>query len=350
MLRITGKNDDAVRTLTKGLTSAEATVRRASADAVGRAGQGASPLVDGLAAVLQDQNIQTRRAAVRAVATLGPIATKAGSALVPLLNESGLMIEAADALGRIGPAARPVPASLAKMLGADQPAAVRMAALRAMSQIGGPEARPAVDYIIQTLPAMEEIEAYNMEIYLALLGPMAADAIPVSQSTKLANPVLPTATLWAIKSDSLPWQFKGNGGRGGFPGFGGGPPRMGGGPMGMGFDINSTMYVAYFRELGERLHPVAVMLLKQLQEGKGNDVPAWGYKLLACAPSESIAQLSALLASDNLATREGATVAIGYMGNAAFPAQAKLQAALDKAPTEREKRLVEWALREISAD
>jgi hypothetical protein len=38
------------------------------------------------------------------------------------------------------------------------------------------------------------------------------------------------------------------------------------------------------------------------------------------------------------------------MGNAAFPAQAKLQAALDKAPTEREKRLVEWALREISAD
>jgi hypothetical protein len=57
-----------------------------------------------------------------------------------------------------------------------------------------------------------------------------------------------------------------------------------------------------------------------------------------------------LLASDNLATREGATVAIGYMGNAAFPAQAKLQAALDKAPTEREKRLVEWALREISAD
>jgi hypothetical protein len=350
LLRITGKNDDAVRTLTKGLTSADAAVRRASADAVGRAGQGASPLVDGLAAVLQDQNIQTRRAAVRAVATLGPIATKARSALVPLLNESGLMIEAADALGRIGPAARPVPASLAKMLGADQPAAVRMAALRAMSQIGGPEARPAVDYIIQTLPAMEEIEAYNMEIYLALLGPMAADAIPVSQSTKLANPVLPTATLWAIKSDSLPWPFKGNGGRGGFPGFGGGPPRMGGGPMGMGFDINSTMYVAYFRELGERLHPVAVMLLKQLQEGKGNDVPAWGYKLLACAPSESIAQLSALLASDNLATREGATVAIGYMGNAAFPAQAKLQAALDKAPTEREKRLVEWALREISAD
>ena len=357
LLRITGKNDDAVNLLTKGLASADAAVRRAAADAVGRAGQGAAPLVGRLAAVLQDQNIQTRRAAVRAVATLGPIATSAASALVPLLNEPGLMIEAADALGRIGPAARPVPARLAKMLGADQPAAVRMAALRAMSQIGGPEARPAVDYIIQTLPAMEEIEAYNMEIYLALLGPMAADAIPVSQSTKLANPVLPTATLWAIRSDSLPWQFRGNSGRGGFPGGRGGfPGNMGGFPgggppgMGGGFDINSTMYVAYFRELGERLHPLAMMLLKQLQEGKGNDTPAWGYQLLACAPSESVAQLSALLASDNLATREGATVAIGYMGNAAFPAHAKLQAALDKAPTEREKRLVEWALREISTD
>ena len=116
----------------------------------------------------------------------------------------------------------------------------------------------------------------------------------------------------------------------------------------MGFDLFSTMYVAYFRELGERLRPVALILLKQMQDGTANDTPAWGYKLLACAPEESLAQLSAALASDSLVTREHATVALGYMGAAAFPARASLQGALDKAPTEREKRLLEWALRETT--
>ncbi len=42
-----------------------------------------------------------------------------------------------------------------------------------------------------------------------MLRPAATDAISTSQSTKLANPVLPTATLWAIKSHSLPWQMTG---------------------------------------------------------------------------------------------------------------------------------------------
>ena len=62
----------------------------------------------------------------------------------------------------------------------------------------------------------------------------------------------------------------------------------------------------------------------------------------------TLLMLFAALLSDSLATREGATVALGYMGAAAFPARAALQGALGKAPTEREKRLVEWALRESS--
>ncbi len=118
----------------------------------------------------------------------------------------------------------------------------------------------------------------------------------------------------------------------------------------MSFDLFSTMYVAYFRELGERLRPVALILLKQIQDGTANDTPDWGYKLLACAPKESLAQLSAALTSDSLATREHAAVALGYMGAPAFPARAALQAALDKAPTEREKRLLEWAVSEIASD
>ncbi len=341
LLRISpATNADAVKVLSSGLTSTDAAVRRVAADAVGRAGQGAAPLVGSLTAVLKDQNIQTRRAAVRAVATLGPVAAGAASALIPLLNDPGLMIEAADALGRIGPAARPVPARLVAMLGADQPMAVHLAAVRAMSQIGGPEAHPAVDFIIKALPSMDEIGEYNSEIFLSMLGPVATDAIPASQSTKLTHPVLPSATLWAIKAEGLPWQTPGAGGRGGF----------GGGGMGGGLDLVSTMYVAYFRELGERLKPVAKILLKQIQEGTDNNTPVWGYKLLACAPAESIAQLSTALASDNLATREHAAVILGYMGTAAFPTQARLQTAIDKAPTEREKRLLQWALGEVTAD
>ena len=339
LLRITGSNSDAVSVLAKGLASTDAAVRRAAADAVGRTGAGGAPLVTNLATLLKDQNIQTRRAAVRAVATLGSVASGATSALVPLLNDPALKIEAADALGRIGPAARPVPAGLVAMLGADQPMAVHLAAVRAMAQIGGPEAHPAVDFIIKTLPSLDEIGEYNSEIFLSMLGPVATDAIPASQSTKLTHPVLPTATLWAIKSDSLPWQ-NGGGGRGGFGGMGGG----------QGLDLVSSMYVAYFRELGERLRPVALMLLKQIKDGTDSSTPAWGYKLLACAPADSVAQLSTALASDNLATREHAAVVLGYIGPAAFPAEAKLQAAAGKAPTEREKRLLEWALRETVAE
>ena len=233
------------------------------------------------------------------------------------------MIEAADALGRIGPAARPAPARLAAMLADNQPMAVHLAAVRALAQIGGPEADPAVDFIIKALPTMDEIGEYNSEIFLSMLGPVATDAIKASQSTKLTHPVLPSATLWAIKSEGLPWQTPGAGGRGGFGGgFGGG----GGG----GLDLVSTMYVAYFRELGERLRPVALTLLKQIQEGTDTSTPTWGYKLLACAPADAIAQFSAGLDSDNLATRERATVMFGYMGAAALPAQSKLQATLDR--------------------
>lgn len=346
LLRITGSNNDAVNVLSSGLTSTDAAVRRAAAAAVGQAGAGAAPLISRLEAVLRDQNVQTRRTAVRSVAILGPVASGAAKDLVPLLNDPALMIEAGDALGRIGQAARPVPARLVAMLGDDQPVSVHLAALRAMSQIGGEEAHPAVDFIIKALPGADEIADYNMMIFLSMLGPVASDAIPASQNTKLTHPVLPTATAWATKSDSLPWQLSGGGGRGGFGGGG-----LGGGQVvGVGLNLNATMYGVYFRELGERLQPVARILLKQIQEGTDKSTPDWGYRLLACDPLESIAQLSTALTSSDLATREHAADILGYMGASAAPAKAILEAARDKAPTAREKRLIDWALRETEAD
>lgn len=337
LLRITGSNADAVTVLSKGLASTDAGVRRAAADAVGRTDKAATPLIANLAAVLRDSNVPARRAAVRAVATLGPIAAGAAKGLEPLLSDAGLMIEAADALGRIGPAARPVPARMAAMLAADQPMFVKLAALRGMAQIGGPEAHPAVEFIMKTMPSQDEIGQYNMMIFLSLLGPVANDALASLRNTKITHPVLPSATAWAIQMNSLPWQN--GGGRGGFGGGGGG-----------GLDLTSTMYVAYFRELGERLRPVALLLLKQIQDGTDKSVPDWGYKLLGCAPGDAVEQLTAALASDNAATREHATVLLGNMGAAAGPAQAKLRAAIEKAPNDKEKRLLQYTLSQITEE
>ena len=166
-----------------------------------------------------------RITALQAVSMLGPAAAQAAGAVAPLLDDPALAIDAADALGRIGSAARPALKRLAEMLSSDQPA-VRWAAVRAMSQIGGEEAHPAVDFMVRALRNATEVEGYNMMIYFALLGPVAKDALPTIRSVRIKNPVLPSATAWAIESDTtLPWL-----GRGGFGGYGGLGPGGGQGP------------------------------------------------------------------------------------------------------------------------
>jgi hypothetical protein len=318
-------------------------VRRDAAKATGRAGPGAAVLTDGLALLLKDGTESTRVSALQSIALLGPVAAGAAPAVVPLLDDTNTCIDAADALGRIGPRARPVPARLTEMLSSDQ-TAIQWAAVRAMAQIGGKEAHPAVDFIVGKMRGETEINLYNMMIYLALLGPDAADAIPAAQNSGLAQPVIPSATVWAMKADSFPWQSSG-----GMRGFGGGFGGPGGGGFGSGLDINTTMYEAYIRELGERLRPLALKLAQKIVNGTAGDTPTWGYKLLNCAPDESVSMLSACLSNTNIAVRERATAAIGNMGAAAFPAKDQVSRALDKAATEQERHLLEWCLREITS-
>jgi hypothetical protein len=302
------------------------------------AGPPAAPLAQGLAYLLKDADEPARIVALQAISMLGPAAGKAAGAVTPLLDDPNLATDAADALGRIGPAARPALKRLAQMLSADQPA-VRWAAVRAMSQIGGADARPAVDFMVRTLPRASEVEGYNMMIYLALLGPVASDAIPAIRSGRIRNPVLPSATIWAIEADkSFPWLSRG---RFGMPGPGGGGPG-GGGP-----DFAVLIYECYVRELGERLHPAALALARKIMDGTAGDVPAWGYEILACATDDVIDILSPHLTSDDIVMRQRATVALGYMGPAAAPAKTRVDAALAKASSEREQRLIKWCLREI---
>jgi len=335
LLQINSKGARAVEVLAQGLESVDLVERRDAVKAIGLAGPAAAMLVDKLAPLLKDPDESMRITALQAISMLGPAAAKATGAVTPLLDDPQLAIDAADALGRIGSAARPAMKRLAELLSADQPA-IRWAAVRAMSQIGGEEARPAVDFMVRTMRTATEVEGYNMMIYLALLGPVAKDAGPTIRSVHIKNPVLPSATAWAIESDrTLPWL-----GRGGF--FGGGP---GGG---RGPDIAELIYEAYVHELGYRLRPAARLLAGKIVDGTAGNVPTWGYKILTCAPDEAIEILTPHLAGADTAKRERATVALGHMGAAAAPGIGRVKAAIDKAADDREKRLLTWCLREIS--
>ena len=177
LLQIKSKEARALDVLARSLESTDLAERRGAAEAIGLAGPAAAPLVDKLAPLLKDPDESMRITALQAISMLGPAAAQAAGAVAPLLDDPALAIDAADALGRIGSAARPAMKRLAQMLSSNQPA-IRWAAVRAMSQIGGEEAHPAVDFMVRALRSATEVEGYNMMIYLALLGPVAKDAAP----------------------------------------------------------------------------------------------------------------------------------------------------------------------------
>ena len=99
-------------------------------------------------------------------------------------------------------------------------------------------------------------------------------------------------------------------------------------------------------ELGDHLKPAARALARKIMAGSAGNVPAWGYKLLARFPEETVPVLSAGLGDKDRVQRERAAVALGYMGRAAAAANPQVARALSAAQDEREQRLLKWCLRE----
>jgi HEAT repeat protein len=322
LLRIEANEPRALAVLTKGLASADPILRRHAAAAIGLSGSAA--LAQALVPALRDADLRVRRSALQAVATLGPAASKTVDAVAELLDDPATAIDAADALGRIGPAARPALKRIAKLF-ASGPTTQHWAAVRAMAQIGGQDAHPAVEFMVRELPRASEYDGYNMLIYLAMLGPVAKDAIPAIYQSRVKNPILRQSTAWAIEPD------------GRFP-FG----------FGMGdADFARYIFESYLRELGDNLKPAAVAMAKNTLEGQTNNLPTWAFDLLKRYPQDSLAVLSPALKSDNLAQRERAVVAIGYMGPAGIGAKADVVAAIDRAGSDKERRMMRWCLRHI---
>ncbi len=192
-----------------------------------------------------------------------------------------------------------------------------------MAQIGGDDAAPVVQFMIRELPRASDVDGYNMLIYLSLLGPVAKDALPAVRSSRVKNPFLRQSTAWAIDpGEEMPWL----------------------GSMAQ-LPIAQYIFEAYVQELGDHLKPVAHSLAKKIMAGTAGNVPAWGYKLLAHHAEDSLAVFAPALADRDLAVRERATVALGYMGRAAGAAEPHVAQALKAAQDEREQRLLKWCLR-----
>lgn len=338
LLRISPAERKVLDVLAQGLGHKDLVVRRQAAEATGMAGSAAGELSKSLAALLKDHDTTVRDAALQALATLGPAAADSRGDVIPLLDDPRIAIDAADALGRMGRRVRPMPQALVQMLSSKEPE-IRWAAVRAMSQIGGDDAKPVVRFMVDSLPKATTVETYNMLIYIALLGPEAKDAAPaIKRPRMMVNPMLAPAARWAIDPNrGLPWRSSGP--------FGG--PGMFGGD---GPDLAKFIYEAYFHELGDRLAPTVDKLLDKLIDGSAGDVPTWGWGLLNCDTQRSLARLTPLLADNELHKRERAVVALGYMGPTAAAAKENLTAVLKKSTNEQEKRLIEWSLREIDRE
>jgi HEAT repeat protein len=327
ILRIKPKEKRGLDELKKGLGSDDAITRRHAARAAGLAGAIAAPLAPKLGDLLKDKDLLVRRVSLQAIATLGPAAAASLESVTPLLDDAETAIDAADALGRMGSAARPALKAIGKML-TSEAATVRWAAVRAMCQIGGEDAAPAVKLMIRELPTATEVDGYNMLIYLSLLGPVAKDAIPAIQRSRVRNPVLRQIVVWTIDPGTE-------------------MPQIGFGPGGGFDDVSKFILEGYIQEAGEHMKPCAESLLKKIMAGSAGNVPGWGYKLLSRFPDDCLAVLGPALADKDRSVRQRATVTLGYMGHAASAAKGKVKDALKATDDEKEQKLLQWCLREI---
>ncbi len=342
LLRIDPKHAAAVKVISAGLRSEDATVRKEAAHAAGLCGSGGSVFARRLGAMLSDPSVQVRRMSLLAIASLGKDAAAAGDAVIALLDEPrpapdardanapSMFADAVDTLGRIGPAVRKAQPRLAELLNAPDER-LRWVALRAMSQIGGPEARPAVRFMMEHLQAGQftEPQGYNMMVYLGQIGPDAKEAVSLLQNLNIKNRMLRPCALWAIEPETL------------FPWIG-----IESALTATRFEYPRMIFVNFLDELGERFRPASAALARRIVAGTAGNVPPYAYRVFVRFPDEALPVLMGALESENVEVRARAVTALGHMKNTAEPAREKLKELVQRGDVV-ERVFVEWCIGEL---
>jgi HEAT repeat protein len=132
--------------------------------------------------------------ALDAMAALGPAAVPR---LTDALKFERARVPVARILGRIGPAAAPATAALAKLV-ADKDERIANEAILALANIG-PGAKSAVPVLAQALQKDENPNVYAVVYALGQIGPDAAEVEPaLSDRLASSDPHLALASAWAL--------------------------------------------------------------------------------------------------------------------------------------------------------
>lgn len=163
-------SDEAIAALVKTLADKNRNVRNAAIRALGRIGSRAKPAVPTLAKLLAELEYFEQAAVIRALGSIGPNAKEAIPALAAAIPDGGM--DAAKALGRIGPMAVP---ALVKALKHEE-SDVRQSAAWGLRYLG-PDAREAVPALAALITPNEKACSFAIQA-LGAIGPDASPAVP----------------------------------------------------------------------------------------------------------------------------------------------------------------------------
>jgi HEAT repeat protein len=168
-----GQTDRPMSALIEEVKAADEKRARTAIDALGRLGPAARPAVSALAARLKDRELT--EAVLAALRAIGPEARDAVPALLALLREPGrdIALPVAEVLVRIGPAAIPRVAGLLQ----DPNVAFRRFAVSVLAEFG-PAAREALPPLLYSLEDPDSLVRAGAAHVMEVIGPSARDAVP----------------------------------------------------------------------------------------------------------------------------------------------------------------------------
>jgi HEAT repeat protein len=149
---------DDVSNLVKQLKSGDVEVRRTAAKALGDGGPSAKDAVPGLTEALRDSDLYVRRFAAQSLGQIGPAAKSAVPALSTILKRGSdrkeVLAAVTDAISKIGGGSGSVDALAATLVDSSRDTESRRAAAEALGKLGS-AAKPAIPALLEVLKPLK---------------------------------------------------------------------------------------------------------------------------------------------------------------------------------------------------